>query len=63
MTPILDNSLLSQKDKLSGMIKRAHMNVYIFTLKHSQSNVFFLFLFLNFYALLVVYGILTKYVA
>ena len=30
MTPILDNSLLSQKDKLSGMIKWGNMNVCIF---------------------------------
>jgi len=40
-----DNSLLSKKDKLSGMIKWGHMNVYIFTWKHSQSNAFFLELF------------------
>ena len=44
MTPILDNSLFSQKDKLSGMIKRGHMNVCTFYLKHSQSNIFFNFL-------------------
>ena len=49
MTLILDNSLLSQKDKLSGKIKWGHMNVYIFNWKHSQSNVFFLFLFELFY--------------
>ena len=29
MTPILDNSLLSKKRKLSGMIKWGRMNVYI----------------------------------
>ena len=48
MTPILNNSLLSQKEKLSGMIKWGHMNVYIFTWKHSQSNAFFLELFFGF---------------
>jgi len=45
MTSILDNSLLSKKDKLSRMIKWGHMNVYIFTWKHNQSNAFIIFYF------------------
>ena len=35
-TLVLENSLFSQKEKLSGMIKRGHMNVCTFYLKHSQ---------------------------
>ena len=49
MTLVLDNSLFSKKDKLSGMIKWDHINVYIFTWKHSQSNALFLFEPLFFY--------------
>ena len=44
MTPILDNSLLSKKRKLSGMIKWGRMNVYIL-LENIVNQMLFPFLF------------------
>ena len=44
MTHILDNSLLSQKYKLSRMTSHEYLYIF-FYLKHSQSNAFSFFLF------------------
>jgi len=49
MTPILDNSLLSKKDKLSGMIKWGYMNVYILLENTVNQMLFFFLFFLNFF--------------
>jgi len=55
MTPILDNSLLSRNDKLFGMIKWGHMNVYILH-ENIVNQMLFSSFFLNFFffALLVI---------